>query len=149
VEIYDNDGNLIGTVVKLHTPRDSSCCIPPIRGDIDYSGGDPGIDISDLVYLVDYMFTGGPAPECWPEANVDCSDAPPLGSEGSEDIDISDLVYLVDYMFNGGPPPCPCDCVYNEQCYPDWSGSSSCGKETVRRWSSQVNHYVAPQSGRR
>jgi len=68
-----------------------------ICGDIDNSGADP--DISDLVYLVDYMFTGGPLPPIMEAADVD-------GSGG--DIDISDLVYLVDYMFTSGPPPlCP------------------------------------------
>jgi len=82
-----------------------TCCMGDIRGNIDYDVTD-AIDISDLVYLVDYMFTGGSAPVCWEEANVDGSgDGPP---DGPEDIDISDLVYLVDYMFTGGPEPVPC-----------------------------------------
>jgi hypothetical protein len=81
-----------------------SCCVGD-RGNVDYDPEDI-IDISDLVYLVDYMFTSGPPPPCWEEANVDGSgDGPP---DGSEDIDISDLVYLVDYMFNGGPAPVAC-----------------------------------------
>lgn len=84
----------------------TTCCIPPMRGNVDYDSGD-AIDISDLVYLVDYMFTGGPAPTCWAETNIDGSG--PIGIEdGSADIDISDLVYLVDYMFTGGPAPLPC-----------------------------------------
>lgn len=38
------------------------CCV--IRGNVNDIGG---IDISDLVYLVDYMFTGGPVPpSCLP-----------------------------------------------------------------------------------
>jgi hypothetical protein len=86
-----------------------SCCMPPMRGNIDMDAADE-LDISDLVYLVDYMFTGGPAPTCWEEANVDCSDDG-NGVDGPEDIDISDLVHLVDYMFNQGPPPCRCDCA--------------------------------------
>jgi hypothetical protein len=71
----------------------------PISGNIDYDPGDI-VDISDLVYLVDYMFTGGPAPACFEEANVDGSDLLSL--------DISDLVYLIDYMFSGGPLPAAC-----------------------------------------
>lgn len=54
------------------------------------------IDISDLVYIIDYMFKGGPPP--FPSillADVDC--------DGGV-IDIEDLNYLVDYMFTGGPP---------------------------------------------
>jgi len=65
----------------------------PICGDVD-GDGQP-INISDLVYLVDYMFTGGPPPP-----NVEMADV-----DGSGGIDISDLVYLVDYMFTGGPEP--------------------------------------------
>ena len=67
------------------------------RGNVNH---DPAgqIDISDLVYLVDYMFTGGPAAPNFDEANVD----------GFVGIDISDLVFLVDYMFTGGPEPPPC-----------------------------------------
>jgi hypothetical protein len=84
----DLDGDGIGDVC------DPVCCA--IRGDVDHSGLE--IDISDLVYLVDYMFTGGPVPSCIDEADVD----------GSGEIDISDLVYLVDYMFTGGPAPVGC-----------------------------------------
>ncbi len=79
----------------------STCC--EIRGDINHFGGGP--DISDLVYLVTYMFSGGPPPPCssgpgyYDEADANGSDSGP---------DISDLVYLVTYMFSGGPAPIPC-----------------------------------------
>ncbi len=73
---------------------DTLCC--GTRGDVDHSG--TGIDISDLVYLVDYMFNSGPEPICSGEADIDAAGG----------IDISDLVYLVDYMFNGGPEPPAC-----------------------------------------
>ena len=72
-----------------------SCCT--IRGDIDHNGTGP--DIADLVYLVNYMFNGGPEPPCMEEADINGDAAGP---------DIADLVYLVNYMFNGGPPPVPC-----------------------------------------
>jgi photosystem II stability/assembly factor-like uncharacterized protein len=62
-------------------------------GDVD-DDGQP-VNISDLVYLVDYMFTGGPVPPNMDAANID----------GLNGIDISDLVWLVDYMFTGGPEP--------------------------------------------
>ncbi|MDH3890132.1 MAG: thrombospondin type 3 repeat-containing protein [candidate division Zixibacteria bacterium] len=67
------------------------------RGNINGDMGDI-VDIADLVYLVDYMFNGGPPPPVMEEADVD----------GSTVLDIADLVYLVDYMFSGGPPPVPC-----------------------------------------
>ncbi|MCK4461855.1 MAG: S8 family serine peptidase [candidate division Zixibacteria bacterium] len=67
-----------------------------IRGDVDCSGGD--INIADLVYLVDFMFNDGPAPDPYDVGNIDG-----IGIW----IDIADLVYLVDFMFNSGPPPPP------------------------------------------
>ena len=75
----------------------SHCCV--IRGDIDGSA-ETTLDISDLVYLVDYMFRSGPEPACLMEANVDASP--------QETIDIGDLVYLIDYMMTSGPPPVAC-----------------------------------------
>jgi len=76
-----------------------SCCVR--RGDVNHDGA-PNIDISDLVHLVDYMFTGGPPPPCLEEGDVNGDGV------GTPNIDISDLVYLVDYAFTGGPPPPPC-----------------------------------------
>ena len=59
-------------------------------GDMDHSHG---LDISDLIYMVEYMFGGGPAmsPMCLGDFDVSCT------------CDISDLIYLVDYMFGDGP----------------------------------------------
>ncbi len=75
-----------------------ACCIA-IRGNVDGDLGD-AVDISDLVFLVDFIFTGGASPSCDTEANVD-------GDVG-EQIDISDLVFLVDFIFTGGGSPVVC-----------------------------------------
>ncbi|MFH1687711.1 MAG: hypothetical protein ABIE70_09345 [bacterium] len=72
------------------------CCI--IRGDIDYNQFGP--DIADLVFLVNYMFSGGPLPVCTEACDIDGDGLGP---------DIADLVHLVSYMFSGGPPPAVCD----------------------------------------
>lgn len=71
-----------------------STTFPTVCGDVDYSGDGP--DISDLVYLVDFMFNDGPEPTYPESGDVDGSGEP---------INIADLVYLVDFMFNGGPAP--------------------------------------------
>jgi len=73
-----------------------NCCVD-LRGNVD---NDPsnGIDIGDIIYLVDYSFANGPAPACEEEADVN----------GDGSVDIADLVYLVDYSFSSGPPPEPC-----------------------------------------
>ncbi len=81
----------------LTVSYEASCCV--YRGDVDHSGALP-LDIGDLVYLVDFMFTGGNEPQCLDEADIN--------GDGLPTIDIADLVFLVDYMFQSGPPPPPC-----------------------------------------
>ncbi len=70
-----------------------TCCV--LRGDVDHSGA---LNVSDLTYLVEYLFQGGPAAPCEEEGDVD----------GSGAINVSDLTFLVEYLFQGGqlPPPC-------------------------------------------
>ncbi|MDH4035725.1 MAG: dockerin type I repeat-containing protein, partial [candidate division Zixibacteria bacterium] len=67
-----------------------------VSGDVNSDGL---VDIADLVYMVSFLFTGGPPPPFDLAADLD----------GSCTVDIADLVYLVDYMFSGGPEPlAPC-----------------------------------------
>ena len=84
--------------LTLTVSSNPDCC-QGTRGNVD-GDFDDLLDISDLVYLVDYMFTEGPMPPCWEEADID-------GNMG-ETIDITDLVHLVDYMFSGGVAPADC-----------------------------------------
>jgi hypothetical protein len=62
-------------------------------GDVDQSGA---VDIDDLVFIVGYVFGGGPAPQPLDSGDVDCSGG----------IDVDDAVYLVVHIFEGGPPAC-------------------------------------------
>jgi len=62
-------------------------------GDADFSGDMP--DIADLVYLVAYMFSGGPAP---PHLQI-----VDMNGDGNPIPDIADLVYMVNFMFSFGP----------------------------------------------
>ena len=60
--------------------------------------GDANVDgkvsVSDVVYLINYLFKGGPEPWCaYSDANGDAK------------ISVSDVVYLINYLFKGGPPP--------------------------------------------
>ncbi len=66
---------------------------PYLSGD---ANGDGFVSISDAVYLITYIFGGGPAPEPLGAGDADCSGL----------ITISDAVYLINYIFAGGPPPC-------------------------------------------
>lgn len=62
-------------------------------GDADGSGA---ISISDAVYLINYIFAGGPAPNPLLAGDADCSGL----------VTISDAVYLINYIFAGGSVPC-------------------------------------------
>jgi hypothetical protein len=77
----------------------SAGCCRNFRGNASNDAND-ALNISDMVYLVNFLFFQGPAPVCWDEGNVD----------GSPDqvIDITDLTYIVSYLFMGGPTPPPC-----------------------------------------
>lgn len=64
-------------------------------GDADGSGA---FSISDAVFLINYIFAGGAAPDPLCEGDAD----------GSGAVSISDAVYLINYIFAGGPVPhCP------------------------------------------
>jgi hypothetical protein len=83
--------------LEVYLGRGSDDCCRA-RGDLDRSGGP--LDVSDLVWWVNWSFLGGQEPPCMEEADVNASGGIP---------DISDLIYLVEYMFLGGPipPSCP------------------------------------------
>lgn len=82
---------------------DDGCC--DLRGDINHDGTGP--DISDLVFLVTFMFQGGSEPPCETPAGSGYYAEADMNGD-STGPDISDLVHLVTYMFQNGPPPVPC-----------------------------------------
>ena len=91
--------NLFGDpTISFHTQQGS--WPPPFTcGDANNDGS---IDIDDVVYLIAYIFSGGPEPEpliCTGDANGDSS------------VDIDDVVYLISYIFAGGPEPVEGCCV--------------------------------------
>ncbi|MCJ7496739.1 MAG: dockerin type I repeat-containing protein, partial [candidate division Zixibacteria bacterium] len=65
-----------------------------MHGDAD---GDGKIMVSDVIYLINYLFRGGPVPLPLWTGDVNCDTK----------LNISDVVYLISYLFKGGPPPCP------------------------------------------
>ncbi len=67
--------------------------ISGVAGDADNSGT---ITVSDAVYLINYIFSGGPQPISMYRADPDCSGA----------TTVSDVVYLINYIFGGGLAPC-------------------------------------------
>jgi hypothetical protein len=63
-----------------------------LRGD---ANGDSLLSVSDVVYLINYLYLGGIAPDPYAAGDVN-NDAT---------IDTGDVVYLINYLFRGGPPP--------------------------------------------
>jgi C1A family cysteine protease len=63
-----------------------------VPGDVS---GDKVVNVGDVVYLVNYLFKGGPAPNPMVsgDVNSDCK------------VDVGDVVYLVNYLFKGGALP--------------------------------------------
>jgi hypothetical protein len=64
-----------------------------VCGDVN---GDCAADISDVVYLISYIFSGGSAPNPLLSGDANCDST----------VDISDVVYLIAYIFLGGLAPC-------------------------------------------
>ncbi|HOD67568.1 MAG TPA: PKD domain-containing protein [candidate division Zixibacteria bacterium] len=81
-----------GPVVPILLPGELEICG---TGDVNYNGDGP--NIADLIYLVDYLFRGGPEPPSAATANID----------GLLPVNVVDLTSLVGYLFGTGPPP-PC-----------------------------------------
>ena len=68
-----------------------------IAGDANHDGA---ANVGDAVFLINYVFKGGPEPFYLNEgdANFDCA------------ANVGDAVYLINYVFKGGPGP-QCGCV--------------------------------------
>ena len=75
------------------------------NGDVNADGAR---DISDAIYLLSYLFSGGPAPlplACEPAADFHNGDV-----NGSGSIEMSDAIFLLNWLFRGSRVPvvgCP------------------------------------------
>jgi hypothetical protein len=67
-----------------------------ICGDANYDGG---INVSDAVYIVNYVFIGGDEPTDYQSADSNC--------DGT--VNVSDAVQIINFIFVAGPEPCA-DC---------------------------------------
>ncbi|MCP4631845.1 MAG: SMP-30/gluconolactonase/LRE family protein [candidate division Zixibacteria bacterium] len=76
----DTNGNDVGDVCDY------------VCGDID---GNPGINILDIVFLINYTYKSGPDPNPLESADVDS--IPP--------VNILDIVFLINYKYKNGPEP--------------------------------------------
>jgi hypothetical protein len=76
------------TVVQLAPPY--------ICGD---ASGDENVNVSDAVYIINYVFIGGAAPDPFEAGDTNC--------DGN--VNVSDAVWIINYVFVGGNIPCDVD----------------------------------------
>ncbi len=100
----DLDGDLVGDVcdncVSVPNPlqEDSNLngvgdACDQVCGDVDQTDT---VTISDVVYLIEFIFAGGPAPSPLSVADVNCD----------SQVTVSDVVYIINFIFAGGSVPC-------------------------------------------
>jgi C1A family cysteine protease len=70
-------------------------CGDVISGDVNDDGE---INIADIIYLINYLYRSGPAPEC--EPMTACGDV-----TSDDVVDVADIIYLINYLYRGGQPP--------------------------------------------
>ena len=100
----DGDGDLRGDLCDncptVSNPSQTDTDNDNIGDACDYVCGDADrnaiVTISDAVFMINYIFSGGPAPNPVLSADADCNSI----------VTISDAVYLINYIFSGGPAPC-------------------------------------------
>ncbi|NMD34251.1 MAG: hypothetical protein GYA73_00050 [Planctomycetes bacterium] len=68
---------------------------PGVKAMAGSANGDGRLDLADGIYILNYLFRGGPPLPCEKagDANGDCL------------LDASDAVYIIHYQFLDGPPP--------------------------------------------
>jgi hypothetical protein len=94
IKVYSNDPTPGMSPLSLPTKL---TVVPPgqqyLCGD---ANNDELVTISDAVYLVNFIFSSGPAPDPMAAGDANCDSL----------VTISDAVYLVLFIFGGGPTPC-------------------------------------------
>lgn len=63
-----------------------------VRGDCNDDGI---IDIGDAIYVINYLYKAGPAPDPPQAGDANCDSG----------CELADVVFLINYLFKNGPPP--------------------------------------------
>jgi hypothetical protein len=60
------------------------------------ASGDGQSNVGDAVFLIAYVFSGGPPPDPAEAGDANCDG----------EVNVGDAVYVINYVFSGGPAPC-------------------------------------------
>jgi hypothetical protein len=63
------------------------------------ANGDAVLNVSDAVYIINYVFVAGPAPQPLESGDGNCDG----------DVNVSDAVFMINHIFTGGPAPASCE----------------------------------------
>ena len=105
VKLGENRESMLMKNVEIPAPGEADSISYEVsaylRGDANRDGKK---SVSDVVFLINYLFKGGPAPDPVDlgDANFCNTNPPVLPGEPT----VADVVYLVNYLFKGGVAPC-------------------------------------------
>jgi hypothetical protein len=63
------------------------------------ANGDAAVNVSDAVFIINFIFVEGAAPFPYMSGNANCD----------ANVNVSDAVYIINYVFVGGSAPCDCN----------------------------------------
>jgi len=63
------------------------------------ANNDEAVNVSDAVYIINFVFVGGDPPDPYESGNVNCD----------LNVNVSDAVWIINYVFVGGAAPCDCE----------------------------------------
>jgi hypothetical protein len=91
-----SDTGEIYIVVTAHDCLPHQDTIPVLYYFPGDANGDTEVSIADVVFIVNYLFNSGEAPDPVERGDANCDG----------EVKIEDAVYLVNYLFKGGSEPC-------------------------------------------
>ncbi|MCK5125094.1 MAG: hypothetical protein KAR42_02460 [candidate division Zixibacteria bacterium] len=88
---------LLQNIIKARQWTDDHIIpLTPVASNCGDANGDGTVNVGDAVFIINYAFKGGPAPNPLVDGDANC--------DGS--CNVGDAVYLINYAFKGGPAPC-------------------------------------------
>ena len=89
---YDGSGSINPTFNN----GNGAHCMPYVNKCGD-ANNDQSVNVSDAVYIINYVFSGGNPPDPIETGDANCDSS----------VNVSDAVYIINYVFvPGSPPPC-------------------------------------------
>jgi hypothetical protein len=104
---FEQSGNSDIYMDKTANPTTGPC-----QGECGDANNDGDVNVSDAVYIINYVFVGGGEPQ----PVLACGDANDDGT-----VNVSDAVYIINYVFVGGGPPSNCS-----PGSPEWYNGDCC-----------------------